>query len=98
MSGTRAGGLKARQTNLLKHGPNFYKEIGRMGGKNGHTGGFAANPGLARLAGFKGGSKSKRGRAKSTKKIIIEGKEMTKIIVRHINTKAEEVRVNYGNN
>ena len=38
--------------------------IGRKGGKNGHTGGFAANPALARIAGAKGGRISHRGPAK----------------------------------
>ena len=64
MSGTRAGGLKARNTNLEKHGQDFYRNIGRIGGRNGHTGGFAANPELARTAGAKGGRKSRRGPAK----------------------------------
>lgn len=64
MSGTRAGGLKARNTNLEKHGKDFYRNIGRIGGQNGHTGGFAANPELARTAGAKGGRKSRRGPAK----------------------------------
>lgn len=58
--GTREGGLKAAQKNL-KNNPNFYREIGRRGGQNGHTGGFAANPELAKLAGAKGG-RSHRGR------------------------------------
>lgn len=64
MSGTREGGLKARNTNLEKHGKDFYRNIGRKGGQNGHTGGFAANPELARTAGAKGGRKSRRGPAK----------------------------------
>lgn len=64
MSGNREGGRKAAMTNKLRHGENFYKEIGRKGGKNGHTGGFAANPELARIAGAKGGRISKRGKAK----------------------------------
>lgn len=64
MTGTRAGGLKARDTNLRKNGPDFYRNIGRKGGQNGHTGGFAANPELARTAGAKGGRKSRRGPAK----------------------------------
>lgn len=46
MSGTKAGGLKARETNLRKQGKDFYRRIGRIGGKNGHTGGFASNPDL----------------------------------------------------
>ena len=44
MSGTKAGGLKAAQTNRQKYGKEFYSQIGRKGGQNGHTGGFAANP------------------------------------------------------
>lgn len=64
MAGTKAGGLKASETNKRKHGEDFYKKIGSKGGHNGHTGGFAANPTLARLAGSKGGRLSKRGQAK----------------------------------
>lgn len=64
MSGTRDGGLKARDTNLKKQGKDFYRRIGRIGGKNGHTGGFASNPKLAVEAGRKGGRNSKRGRKK----------------------------------
>jgi general stress protein YciG len=64
MSGTKAGGMKAAKTNLERHGADFYKIIGHKGGKNGHTGGFAANPELARKAGAKGGRISRRGPAK----------------------------------
>ena len=64
MSGTRSGGAKARETNLKRHGEDFYKRIGAIGGRNGHTGGFAANPELARIAGAKGGHISRRGPAK----------------------------------
>lgn len=71
MPGTKAGGLKAAETNKRLRGENFYREIGSKGGKNGHTGGFAANPELARLAGAKGGRKSKRGKA--IKKIEVDG-------------------------
>ena len=63
MPGTKAGGLKAAATNKEKHGADFYKRIGQKGGKNGHTGGFAANPTLASLAGAKGGRNSKRGKS-----------------------------------
>lgn len=68
MSGTRTGGLKAAQKNLSSN-PNFYAEIGRKGGRNGKTGGFASefvgNDGLtgpqrAKIAGRKGGRISKR--------------------------------------
>ena len=63
MVGTKAGGKKAAAKNLANN-PNFYKEIGRKGGRNGHTGGFAANPALASIAGAKGGKISRRGKAK----------------------------------
>ena len=64
MVGTKAGGIKAAKTNLEKHGADFYKRIGSKGGRNGHTGGFAANPALASKAGRKGGLISRRGPAK----------------------------------
>ena len=64
MSGTKAGGAKAAATNKRLHGADFYREIGRKGGKNGHTGGFAANPELAKIAGSIGGRISRRGPAK----------------------------------
>lgn len=54
MSGTRTGGLKARDKHLAND-PDFYRKIGAKGGRNGNTGGFAANPELARIAGRKGG-------------------------------------------
>ena len=59
MAGTVAGGKKAAQKNLAKD-PDFYARIGKKGGANGRTGGFAANPELARIAGAKGGRISKR--------------------------------------
>ena len=67
MTGTKAGGIKAAATNKAKHGHDFYKRIGTKGGQNGHTGGFASNPALARIAGAKGGRKSRRGKAKRSK-------------------------------
>ena len=63
MAGTKIGGMKAAATNIEKYGRDFYREIGRKGGQNGHTGGFAANRELARIAGRKGGSISRRGPA-----------------------------------
>ncbi len=64
MAGTKKGGLKAAATNKKKYGADFYANIGRKGGKNGTTGGFAANPELAKKAGAKGGRISRRGKAK----------------------------------
>ena len=64
MSGTIEGGRKARDTNYKLHGKEFYRRIGAIGGANGHTGGFASNRELARIAGAIGGRKSRRGPAK----------------------------------
>ena len=63
MAGNREGGLKAAAKNKARD-PDFYAKIGRKGGKNGHTGGFAANRELASEAGKIGGKISKRGKAK----------------------------------
>ncbi len=68
MAGTKLGGMKAAAKNLAKN-PNFYKEIGTIGGRNGSTGGFASEvvgkDGLtgierASVAGEKGGTISRR--------------------------------------
>lgn len=60
MAGTKAGGQLAAKRNKALHGADFYARIGAKGGKNGRTGGFAANPELARIAGAKGGRISRR--------------------------------------
>ena len=77
MPGNKIGGRKAAKTNILKYGKDFYARIGAKGGRNGHTGGFAANPALARIAGAKGGRKSRRtgvknGQGKKSNKDIEE--------------------------
>ena len=66
MSGTKAGGVKAAQTNKERHGNDFFRRIGKIGGKNGHTGGFASMP-RERVAecGRIGGMRSRRGKAKN---------------------------------
>jgi uncharacterized protein len=66
MAGTKKGGERAAQTNKERYGSDFYKKIGKVGGQKSTTGGFAANPELAREAGRKGGKKSKR------KKLVTE--------------------------
>ena len=53
------------ETMVKKHGSveavrRIQAEIGRRGGKNGTTGGFAANRELASIAGTKGGRISRR--------------------------------------
>lgn len=65
MSGTKAGGLKVKETLIKRHGENFFKEIGSKGGKVCCPKGFALNPELAKVAGQKGGKISKRGKAKN---------------------------------
>lgn len=73
ISGNKLGGLKARDSQIKKLGADAYREqmarIGTLGGRNGHTGGFAANPALARIAGARGGRISKRKR-QSSKEVI----------------------------
>lgn len=60
MAGTVLGGKAAAATNKARYGRDFYAKIGAKGGKNGHTGGFAANRELARKAGAVGGRISRR--------------------------------------
>ena len=75
--GTKAGGQRTKETNLRKHGSDFYKRIGASGGRAGrgedYKGGFACDKkgpdGLtgrqrASIAGTKGGKISRRGPAK----------------------------------
>lgn len=64
MAGTKEGGKKAAATNKAKYGDDYYREMGRIGGRNGHAGGFASNPALAKEAGRRGGLISRRGPAK----------------------------------
>lgn len=65
MAGNKEGSRKAVATVLAKN-PNFFKEIGRIGGRaiTDKKKGFAANPERARIAGARGGRVSKRGKAK----------------------------------
>lgn len=63
MAGTIEGGRKAHKTNCERYGNDFYRNIGRMGGKVSTTGGFASNRELAKTAGAKGGRASSRGRS-----------------------------------
>lgn len=81
MSGTRDGGLKAVATNRRKYGDDFYVKMGKKGGSAYHRthGGFASEKigkdGLtgferARLAGRKGGLKSRRGKTQKTQRRV----------------------------
>ncbi len=62
MSGTTSGGKAAAETNMRKHGVDFYKRIGSLGGSATYKGnkGFAANRELARRVGKIGGTISRR--------------------------------------
>jgi hypothetical protein len=71
MAGTKIGGQRAAKSNKERHGDDFYEKIGSKGGKNGHTGGFAAKTPCdcqvvlgphhkAQCAGRWGGIKSRR--------------------------------------
>jgi hypothetical protein len=60
MSGTKEGGKKCANTNKLKHGADFYKRIGSMGGKNSTCHAFAHGKVDPAIAGSIGGKKSKR--------------------------------------
>jgi general stress protein YciG len=62
MAGTKAGAAKA-VARIKAKDPDFFAKIGAKGGRNGTTGGFAANPELARIAGAKGGRISRRKKA-----------------------------------
>jgi len=54
MPGNRIGGLKAAATNKERHGKDFYRNIGRQGGRAGNTGGFYGNSKRAKEAGASG--------------------------------------------
>lgn len=58
MPGNHAGGLRAVETNKLRHGEDFYKNIGAQGGHASRKCGFYCNRELAKEAGRKGGQHS----------------------------------------
>lgn len=66
MAGTKEGGRKASITNKLKHGEDFYKNIGKKGGSKARPESryFFLHPDAAKKAGAKGGSLSRRGKSK----------------------------------
>ena len=73
MSGTKDGGIKASATNKEKYGADFYRWIGRKGGRASHAGGFASEkvgkdgltgPERAKKFGRIGGLTSRKGTAR----------------------------------
>lgn len=66
MAGNKQGGIKAAQSNKERHGDDFYKRLGAMGGAiaRPESRWFALHPDLAKEAGRKGGLISRRGPSK----------------------------------
>jgi len=65
MGGTKAGGIKAAETNKARYGNDHYRLIGEKGGKKWRPNrGFAGNRELASRVGKIGGATSRRGRGK----------------------------------
>jgi len=97
MSGTKAGGKKAAKTTRKLHGEDFYKRIGAIGGKNGHKGGFAANPDMASYWGRIGGKKSVRSGA-YTALLEINKKRIKKMYFDHVSYAeiAREIGIPYA--
>jgi general stress protein YciG len=65
MAGNKQAGITLRNTMIARYGSveawrDHMRTIGAKGGSLGHTGGFAANYELARIAGAKGGRISRR--------------------------------------
>ena len=66
MAGTKASGLKARETIIETYGEEFYSSIGRKGGKRRVAKGFAKmDPEKRSAAGRKGGKLAREGRKKN---------------------------------
>jgi len=61
LSGTKEGAAKSVAVIKSKYGEDYFKNIGKIGGTRGRTGGFYGNSERARAAGAKGGAISKRG-------------------------------------
>lgn len=75
ISGTKEGGIAARDTNYKRHGRDFYRRLGALGGKARGEKGFASfvvgKDGLtgrerSRIAGRKGGQISRSGKRVNT--------------------------------
>jgi len=63
MAGTKAGGQLAKMK-ILARDPDHWRRIGAIGGKNGHTGGFAVmDKQLHREVSAKGGANGRGKRA-----------------------------------
>ena len=90
MPGNRLGGQRAAKTNKLLYGDDFYHRIGKKGGRASTTGGFYANPELAKRAGAKGGAISRRGEATKTKEMI---RKNIDVIIRMVEDKEPVTKI-----
>lgn len=90
MAGTKEGGKRAALTNKMRHGKDFYRRIGKKGGQNSHTGGFAANRELAKIAGAKGGRISKRGPAHPKEHVEVKRNDVGKLVEKYGTRKVSE--------
>ncbi len=81
MAGNTQGGYKAADTIRMRHGRDFYVNIGKMGGRKSRKGGFASakvgKDGLtgaqrAKIAGARGGARSRRGKATAVRRINVK--------------------------
>ena len=74
---TAEGAKKALETIYKRHGKDYFKRVGSLGGSKSRGGGFGygeQGKRLAQIAGSKGGSKSRRGPAKY---YTYKGKQMS---------------------
>ena len=87
------------ETNRKRHGKDFYAKIGQKGGRNGNTGGFAADHDRARVAGAKGGRNSRRGPALRDEKgraITKDGRLYARKKKKTVNRRIEEPAAQEG--
>lgn len=77
MPGTLEGGKLAAETNIARHGDDYYSRIGAIGGRNGNTGGFK-DINLAKKAGAIGGKLSRRGPSTTAKQTTIDNRKYLK--------------------
>ena len=96
MSGTSAGAAKAMETIYKKHGKDYFRTIGKSGGQNSSTGGFAqgeAGRERARQAGSVGGKKSKPGK---TTYVDYKGEKVSLLeYSRRVGVNYETIRARY---
>lgn len=91
MAGTPQGGQTAALSNKVLYGNDFYQVIGILGGSVSHpkTRAFSTNRELARKAGRKGGSVSRRGKRGYSK--VLSERQARKIRVAEALRRLEQI-------